>query len=106
MPTRFRCAARMTWCRSTSASACAAASTVASCRSDNRNDSGDCLTSWANPRWTVLNDFSIAYDFLEKWTFTVELQFLNSLASRLNESDVGSLTAGQNGAPIVVGSGL
>jgi hypothetical protein len=80
-----------------------AASKVGSCRSINRTETGNCLTSWANPRWSMGNDFSVGYDFLEKWSVSLGLQIVHSFSSRLNESKTNEVVAGQNGVPIEVG---
>lgn len=69
---------------------------VASSRSVNRNDKGEVFTNSALSRWSLFNGVNVSYDFLEKFTASVDFQMANVLASRLYDSETGGrvLTAG------------
>lgn len=69
---------------------------VASARSVNRNDAGEVFTNSAMSRWSLFNGVNVSYDFLEKFTASVDFQVANVLSSRLYNSETGNtpLTAG------------
>jgi hypothetical protein len=60
----------------------------------NTDGSGECLTSLANPRWSLANTFTVSYDFLEKFSASYSFAIANSFASRLNDSTSRKLAAG------------
>ncbi len=70
------------------------ATKVHNCDSANRNDKNECLSNLANPRWAISNAFNVAYDFLDKFSASVDFMVTNSISSRLNDSEVGELRAG------------
>lgn len=64
------------------------ATKVHNCDSINQTDKGECLSNLANPRWAFSNAFNVAYDFLDKFSASVDFMISNSIASRLNDSEL------------------
>lgn len=56
------------------------------CRAGNKDDAGNCLTSIATNNFYVLNDFNVAYTFLQDFTFTFDFLIWNRVSHDLSGS--------------------
>ncbi|MCK6545663.1 hypothetical protein L6R52_07320 [Myxococcota bacterium] len=64
------------------------ASAFAICRAYNRESDGSCKSSLANPTDLISNSFAVSYDFLEKWSLGLSFALQNSIAARLDDSEI------------------